>query len=86
MTKKYTIENSGLVDRVYLDMECVAEPVSTSLCQEMVEKANSFDELKKAFCDVLDGNYQPYEIQAQTGMTMERCEEISNLFKRLVQN
>lgn len=38
------------------------------------------DILCKAFVDVLDGCKGPHEIQEQTGLPMERCEEIYNLY------
>lgn len=42
------------------------------------------DELRKAFLDLLDGCKGPHEIMEQTGLPIERCQEIYQLFLRLL--
>jgi len=40
----------------------------------------SFEQLKEAFTDVLDGNHMWYEIRENTGLPEARCKEISEIF------
>ena len=50
----------------------------------MIDKLkDEYDELKQAFLDALEGNYQPHDIQYFTGLSDERCKEISDLYERL---
>lgn len=37
--------------------------------------------IKECFLDVLDGNYEWYDIGLQTGLDETRCKEISFMFK-----
>lgn len=39
-----------------------------------------------AALDMLDGNSSPYDIHAQTGMPMDRCNEISKMFNDATKN
>ena len=43
-------------------------------------KEEYLEELESAFIDVLDGDSAWYDIQANTGLSELRCQEISNLF------
>ena len=42
------------------------------------------EELESAFIDVLDGNSDWYNIQDNTGLSQNRCQEISKLFKTVL--
>ena len=49
-----------------------------------VPKKPSYETLKKALIDILDGSSQWYDIQYHTGLSNKRSEEISKLFNQLV--
>lgn len=44
-----------------------------------------YDKVVNAFLDILDGNSNWYDIQYNTGLSDERCKEIEQLFKSLVE-
>jgi hypothetical protein len=48
-------------------------------------KLVSYEELRNAFLDVLDGNSRWYEIQYITGLGEERSKEIENIFDFLLE-
>lgn len=43
----------------------------------------NYEQLRDAFCDMLDGDHQWYDIQHNTGLPEARCKEISNMFTEL---
>ena len=43
--------------------------------------AGYLKELEAAIFDLLDGNYEWYDIKADTGLSEERCREIEALYK-----
>ena len=45
----------------------------------MPNKIYSVKDVVEAFKDVLDGNQDPHEIRAATGLPMERCQEIAEI-------
>ena len=47
------------------------------------EKEVSYEQLKEAFVDLLDGYHHWYDINELTGFSEERCKEISELFVKL---
>ncbi len=44
----------------------------------------SKEELEKAIIDLLDGNSRPHEIYHQTGLQMERCEQLTRMYINLI--
>ena len=43
-------------------------------------KVTYIEEIESAFIDLLNGNHSWYEIQENTGLSDDRCKEISSLF------
>lgn len=49
-----------------------------------IEVLDELKKLKKALVDVLDGNSSWYEINYNTGLPKERCEEIHAIFAEII--
>lgn len=51
-----------------------------------LEKITYIKTLEDALIDILDGNSKPHDIEYFTGLSDERCEEISKLFATIMNN
>jgi hypothetical protein len=49
-----------------------------------MNKPTYTEELESALIDVLDGNSSWWDIQSNTGLPEERCQEIESFFQKIV--
>jgi hypothetical protein len=75
------IATRSWVNQAIPRIQSYAEAYHTKKCAEgNTVCGHTAEEWMLALCDVLDGNYRPYDIKDNTALPIERCQEISNMF------
>ena len=73
---------SRLADEIGSDSLIIVEAKKEAA--ELAALRQQVAELRQAYIDVLDGNAADYEIRDNTGLSEERCRELSDLFYKCI--